>query len=276
MPPGRSRDARTAGSDREVNAMMNKEKLKTRLDEYQSINLIGIGAFGHKIISLMNKMNIRGANTINVPDNEIGSFSKILSDSDLNLVFANVNNTSESSKARIICEKAKSSGSIVCLCTLNLKMSAYNILKDAAHTIITINRNAKHIYPVFTKRFVENIALPSLIGLDYADIKSILNVGKLATVVGTGGLKSKNKIQDICQSIFHKMNKRCMNNLLIMVHAGSEITLDEISEVLEFGTAWAKKDANVICGAQCNNKYKNKLELYCLITYGKNFSMLKT
>lgn len=233
---------------------------------YAGFLVMGIGKFGYSLAEEVKAILRSGCALIIKITNKVESYNGILQKADFLFVFADINNKNDLLVAKSVCEMAKDHVAITCLCTSDAKLPEYNLIKDSVHTVITISKKMKRQYPIFTKRFIESITLPSLVGLDYADITYIIKSGKWATI-GIGKSSGSAKLQKAVKSALSKLSKKGMNNMFIHIQGGQDITLDEINEISEIGTNWATESANVIWAAQVDEKFKNKLEVHCLITY---------
>jgi len=159
-------------------------------------------------------------------------------------------------------------------------------LRDICDTVIVIDNNrlvqiagnlplmqafavANELISTMIKSIVEIIAVPSLVNLDYADVKAIMSDGGVS-VVGIGESDSENRVDEAV--------RRAMSNplldvsydgatgALIHVTGGNDLTLDEVSKVGEMITEALNPDANVIWGARIGKDMDGKLRVMSIVT----------
>ncbi|MBL7101027.1 MAG: cell division protein FtsZ [Nanoarchaeota archaeon] len=159
-------------------------------------------------------------------------------------------------------------------------------LRDVSDTVIVIDNNrlvniagnlpiqqafavANELVSTMIKGIVEIIAVPSLVNLDYADVKAIMANGDVS-VIGIGESDSEHRVEEAV--------KRAMSNplldvsydgasgALIHVAGGDDLTLDEVSKVGELITESLDQDANVIWGARISNEMSGKVRVMTIVT----------
>ncbi|MBU4502997.1 MAG: cell division protein FtsZ [Nanoarchaeota archaeon] len=159
-------------------------------------------------------------------------------------------------------------------------------LRDVSDTVIVIDNNrlvniagnlpikqafavANELVSTMIKGIVEIIAVPSLVNLDYADVKAIMANGDVS-VIGIGESDSEHRVEEAV--------KRAMSNplldvsydgasgALIHVAGGDDLTLDEVSKVGELVTESLDQDANVIWGARISNEMNGKVRVMTIVT----------
>ena len=119
------------------------------------------------------------------------------------------------------------------------------------------------------KGIVEIIAVPSLVNLDYADVKAIMANGDVS-VIGIGESDSEQRADESV--------KRALSNplldvsydgatgALIHVSGGKDLTLDEVNKVGVLVTEALDVDANVIWGARISDELEGKIRVMTIIT----------
>lgn len=128
---------------------------------------------------------------------------------------------------------------------------------------------ANELVSTMIKGIVETIAVPSLVNLDYADVKAIMANGEVS-VIGVGESASENRVEEA--------TKRALSNplldvtyegatgALIHISGGEDLTLEEVTRVGEIVTASLDLDANVIWGARIEEGMEGKLRVMTIIT----------
>jgi cell division protein FtsZ len=198
--------------------------------------------------------------------------------------------------APVVAQVAKSVGSIV-IGTVTMPFDieraridkaefGLQMLRQNSDTVIVIDNNrlvaiagnlpiaqafavANELISTMIKGIVETIAVPSLVNLDYADVKAIMTNGGVA-VIGVGSSDTNNKVVESVQGALSNplldINYEGATGALIHVHGGPDMTLEEITKVGEMVTESLDPDANVIWGARVTNDMKGKLTVMTIIT----------
>ncbi|MBI5064635.1 cell division protein FtsZ [Candidatus Woesearchaeota archaeon] len=128
---------------------------------------------------------------------------------------------------------------------------------------------ANELVATMIKGIVETIALPSLVNLDYADVRAIMKGGGVASI-GVGYSDTKNRATEAVKAALEnpllEIDYEGATGALIHVWGGPDMTLDEINRVGETITEKLDKDANVIWGARVSDEMKGKLMVMSIIT----------
>ena len=159
-------------------------------------------------------------------------------------------------------------------------------LRQVSDTVIVIDNNrlvqiagnlpiqqafavANELIATMIKGIVETIAVPSLVNLDYADVKTIMTNGGVAAI-GVGASDTENRVDEAVKGALTNplldINYEGATGALIHVNGGPDMTLEEISKVGELVTESLDDDANVIWGARVSEEMKGKLTVMTIIT----------
>jgi cell division protein FtsZ len=159
-------------------------------------------------------------------------------------------------------------------------------LREVSDTVIVIDNNrlvqiagnlpieqafavANELVATMIKGIVETIAVPSLVNLDYADVKAIMTNGGVAAI-GVGASDTNNRVEEAVQGALSNplldINYRGATGALIHVSGGPDMTLDEINRIGELVTESLDEDANVIWGARIAENMKGKITVMTIIT----------
>ena len=159
-------------------------------------------------------------------------------------------------------------------------------LREVSDTVIVIDNNrlvqiagnlpiqqafavANELISTMIKGIVEIIAIPSLVNLDYADVKAIMSNGDVS-VIGIGESDSETRVDEAV--------KRALTNplldvsyegaagALIHISGGDDLTLDEVSKAGDIVTQSLDADANVIWGARIDPSMNGKLRVMTIVT----------
>jgi cell division protein FtsZ len=128
---------------------------------------------------------------------------------------------------------------------------------------------ANELVSTMIKGIVETIAVPSLVNLDYADVKAIMTNGGVAAI-GIGSSDTNNRVDEAVRGALAnpllEVSYNGATGALIHVEGGPDMTLDEINRVGELVTESMDADANVIWGARVSEEMKGKLMVMTIIT----------
>ena len=127
---------------------------------------------------------------------------------------------------------------------------------------------ANELISTMIKGIVETIAVPSLVNLDYADVKAIMSDSGVCSI-GVGESDSEQKVEEATRRALTNplldVSYRGATGALIHVEGGPDLTLDDVSKVGDIVTEALDRDANVIWGARINDSMKGKLRIMTII-----------
>ena len=204
------------------------------------------------------------------------ALKEALKDADMVFVCAGLGGGTGTGAAPVVAKIAKDIGSIVIgTCTMPFKIERARIdkaefglqqLREVSDTVVVIDNNrlvqiagnlpvqqafavANELISTMIKGIVETIAIPSLVNLDYADVKTIMTNGGVAAI-GVGSSDTSNKVEEAVRGALTNplldINYQGATGAIIHVSGGPDMTLDEISRVGELVTEAMDPDANVI------------------------------
>ena len=125
-----------------------------------------------------------------------------------------------------------------------------------------------HLIGEVIKGITESITVPSLINLDFSDVRTILQSGGTSTVFY--GENAENDTQRLVSETLNnpllEVDYRGANGALIHISAGPGLRLRTAHEVVEGLTAAMRPDANVIFGVRVDKKYNGTLRVLAIMT----------
>lgn len=160
------------------------------------------------------------------------------------------------------------------------------MLRDVSDTVIVIDNNrlvniagnlpvqqafavANELISTMIKGIVEIIAVPSLVNLDYADVKAIMADGDVS-VIGIGESDTEHRVEEAVRRALTNplldVNYEGANGALIHVSGGEDLTLDEVNRAGTLITEALDPDANVIWGARICDELKGKIRVMTIVT----------
>ena len=116
----------------------------------------------------------------------------------------------------------------------------------------------------------ETITQPSLVNLDFADLKAVMAEGGVAVMLVGETTRSENKpeavVSDALSQPLLEADYRGAKGALIHITGGSDLTMKEANDIVELLTYDINSDANVIWGARINDSYDGKARVTAIMT----------
>jgi cell division protein FtsZ len=219
-----------------------------------------------------------------------------LKGADMVFICAGMGGGTGTGSAPVVAQVAKDNGAIVIgTVTMPFKIErarcdkaewGLHQLRKSSDTVIVIDNNrlvqiagnlpvqqafavANELIATMIKGIVETITVPSLVNLDFADVKAIMTNGGLA-VIGVGSSDTNSRVEEAVKGALEnpllEIDYKGATGALIHVTGGPDMTLDEINRVGEIATDSLDEDANVIWGARVDDAMKGKLMVMTIIT----------
>ena len=220
----------------------------------------------------------------------------LLKDTDLVFVTAGMGGGTGTGAAPIVAQIAKAHGAIV----VAMVSTPFNVersrlikaeegledLRRDADTVIVLDNNRlldyvpnlpiDHAFSVMdqiiaetVKGIAETITQPSLINLDYADVRTIMNSGGVAAML-VGESRSQDKARDVVREAFNhpllEVDFRGAKGALIHITGGPDLTLKEAEEIAKGLTSQLDPSANVIWGARVQRGYEGRVRVMSIVT----------
>lgn len=196
----------------------------------------------------------------------------------------------------VVAQVAKDAGAIVIgTVTMPFKIERARVdkaefglqqLRRVSDTVIVIDNNrlvqiagnlpikqafavANELVATMIKGIVETIAIPSLVNLDFADVKAIMTDGGVAAI-GVGSSDTNNRVEESVKGALTNplldISYQGATGAIIHVHGGPDMTLDDINKIGDMVTEAMDQDANVIWGARVTDEMKGKITVMTIIT----------
>lgn len=119
------------------------------------------------------------------------------------------------------------------------------------------------------KGITETISQPSLVNLDYADVRTIMRSGGVATI-GVGESESEDRAREaVSKALNHpllEVDYAGASGALIQIIGGDDMRLDEINEIGEAVSQNMDPEATVMWGARVLPEYAGKIQVITIIT----------
>ncbi|MBI2109909.1 cell division protein FtsZ [Candidatus Woesearchaeota archaeon] len=227
---------------------------------------------------------------------DLHTIRELLKESDMVFVCAGMGGGTGSGSAPVVAQVAREMGAIV-IGTVTMPFDierarvdkaefALQQLRDVSDTVIVIDNNrlvsiagnlpiqqafavANELVSTMIKGIVETIAVPSLVNLDYADVRAIMANGDVS-VIGIGESDSEQRVEEATRRALTNplldVSYEGATGALIHVTGGPDLTLDEVSRVGQIITEALDPDANVIWGARIQDNMAGKLRVMTIVT----------
>lgn len=222
---------------------------------------------------------------------------EILNDANLVFITAGMGGGTGTGASPVIAEVASESGALVIgVITLPFRMEGRHrhqkaelglkALKGKADTIITLDNNkllelapnapidyafsvADEVLAEMVKGISETITEPSLVNLDYADVRTVMTDGGVA-MVGLGESNSKNRAQEAVEEALRnrllEVDYSEAKGALVHVSGGPDMTLSEASQVGEYVQKMITEESQIIWGARVDESLKEALRVMVIMT----------
>ncbi|MCD4760230.1 cell division protein FtsZ [archaeon] len=221
---------------------------------------------------------------------------EIVKGTDMVFVAAGMGGGTGTGAAPVIAQLAKETGAIViAVVTMPFDIEKARCdkaefglqqLREVCDTVIVLDNNrlstvagqlplqqafavANELLSTMIKSIVEIIALPSLVNLDYADVKTIMKEGGVS-VIGVGESGSENKVTEAVNRALSNplldVSYEGATGALIHITGGADMLLDDVEQVGKTVTKTLDPDAMVIWGAHIDPNMEGKIRVMTIIT----------
>lgn len=226
----------------------------------------------------------------------ISELKEALKGSDMVFVCAGMGGGTGTGVAPVVAKVAKDCGAIVIgVVTMPFSIERARIdkaefglqqLRSSTDTVVVIDNNrlvkiagqlpvkqafavANELVSVMIKGIVEIISTPSLVNLDFADVKAIMKSGGVATV-GMGTSDTNRRVEEACEEALSNplldINYAGSTGALIHMTGGEDMTLEEIDRAGQLITESLHADANVIWGARVDEAHAKRITVMSIMT----------
>ena len=225
-----------------------------------------------------------------------GTLEEVLKGADLVFITAGMGGGTGTGVAPVVAEIAKQHDAIV----VGMVSSPFRVeraravkaeegleeLRKAADTAIVLDNNRLLDYvpnlPIeqafsvmdqliaeTVKGISETITSPSLINLDYADVKTIMGCGGVAVML-VGEARNQDRGDSVVRAALNHplldVDYRGATGCLVHITGGPDLTLSEAEEVAEALTYELDDRANVIWGARIHKEYEGRVRVMAIMT----------
>lgn len=224
------------------------------------------------------------------------TLSQALDGADMLFLTAGMGGGTGTGTAPIIADIAKEQGAIVIgMVTYPFRLERARLLKaddgivklrKVADTVIIIDNNrlvelvpnlpieqafsvADEVISRAVKGITETITTPSLINLDYADVRSIMTQGGVS-VISVGEARGHQRVEEVVEDTLRNslldVDYAGAKGALIHITGGPDLTLGEANEIGERLTEAIDPSATVIWGARIIPEAEGRIEVITIMT----------
>ncbi len=225
-----------------------------------------------------------------------GTLEEVLKNANLVFVTAGMGGGTGTGVAPVVAQIAKDNGAIV----IGMVTSPFRVerarmvkaeeglddLRNSADTVIVLDNNRLLDYvpnlPIdqafsvmdqliseTVKGITETITQPSLINLDYADVRAIMKGGGLAVML-VGEAKGQDKAKEVVRAALNHplldVDTTGATGCLLHITGGPDMSLHEAEQVASSLTYELDSHANVIWGARVRKDYEGKVRCLAIMT----------
>lgn len=224
------------------------------------------------------------------------TLEELLSGADMVFITVGLGGGTGTGAAPVVARIARDKGAIViCMVTTPFHLERSRVLaaeeglenlREAADTLIVLDNNRllrcvpnlplEHAFSVMDQLIAEiimgiteTIIQPSLINLDYADVKTIMShSGSSFMLVGEGNLKDgpDRIVRSALKNPLLDVDYRGAGACLLHITGGPDLTLKEAAAIAGTLTQELDPGANVIWGARIRRDFKGKVRLMAIIS----------
>ena len=224
------------------------------------------------------------------------ALSKVMEGTDMLFLTAGMGGGTGTGASPVVADIAKEQGAIViAMVTYPFRMERARLIKaddgidrlrKVADTVVIIDNNrlvelvpnlpieqafsvADEVISRAVKGITETITTPSLINLDYADVRSIMTAGGVS-VISVGESRGHTKVQDVVEDTLKNslldVDYTGAKGALIHITGGPDLTLGEANEIGERLTEAIDPQATVVWGARIVPEYEGRVEVITIMT----------
>ena len=228
----------------------------------------------------------------------------LLQDADLVFITAGMGGGTGTGVAPVVAQIAKEQGAIVVgmvsypfqveKARLIRAEEGLEALSNAADSVIVLDNNRlmtfvpnlplgqafsvmDQLIAETVKGISETITEPSLINIDYADVRAIMSKGGVAVML-VGESKQQNKAESVVHECLNHplldIDYRGATGSLIHITGGSDLTLADAEEIASTLTYELDAHADVIWGARINSDFEGKVRVMAIMTGVKSAQVI--
>ncbi len=229
-------------------------------------------------------------------EESINEIREVLRGTDMVFLVAGMGGGTGTGAAPVAAEVAKAQGAIVIgVCTMPFKIEGARIhkaedglarLRSHCDTVIVIENDrlveiagnmplqqafavADEIIVTMIKGITETISTPSLVNLDYADVKAVMRNGGVAMIgiaESSSAARAREAVEKAMANPLLDVDYKGATGALVHITGGNDLKLEEINEIGEFVSRHLDAGAQTIWGARIDETMKGAVRVITIIT----------
>jgi cell division protein FtsZ len=226
--------------------------------------------------------------------NETAMFDQIFRDVDLCFIIVGMGGGTGTGVAPILAETARRNGAVVIsIATLpfhieggmrrNAAMKGLRRLRENSDTLLILDNNRlvemvgnipfnqalgvmDQLISELIRGLVDALIKPSLINLDFADLRTIIQQGGVSTIIYGENADPEGVVRDAINNPLLDVDIGGGSGALIHISGGRSLTLKRAHRVCEGITSHLDPDANIKFGIRVNDESEGTIRLIAMIT----------
>ncbi len=227
------------------------------------------------------------------------ALKEILENADMVFVTGGLGGGTGTGALPVVAEVAKSAGAVVVgAVTMPFKIERARIpkaklaltkLRKSADSVVVVDNNkllsfvpdlpmneafgvADEVLARMVKGITETIATPSLVNLDFADVRSVMKegAGKGIAMIGLGESDTRNRAEEAVRHALDnpllEVDYRGAIGALVHITGGDDLSLAEANTIGEIATDYLSAEANVIWGARIDPDFNGRIQVMVIMT----------
>ena len=225
-----------------------------------------------------------------------GKLEELLADANLVFVCAGLGGGTGTGSIPVVAEIAKKQGAIVIgmvqtpfkveRARIGKALEGLEELRKKADTVIVLDNNKlleyvpnlpieqafsvmDQIIAETIKGITDTITKPSLMNIDFADVRAIMNHGGIAVML-VGEAKAQNKAEEVVRDCLShpllEVDYRGATGALIHISGGPDLTIKEAEEIVNNLTFEISDNAMVIWGARITKEFEGMVRVTAIMT----------
>ncbi len=128
---------------------------------------------------------------------------------------------------------------------------------------------ADEIIVTMIKGITETISMPSIVNLDYADVKTVMSSGGVAMIgvaESASAARAREAVEQAMSNPLLDVDYKGATGALVHITGGPDLRLDEITEIGDYVSRHLDAGAQTIWGARVEEPMKGKVRVITIIT----------
>ncbi len=219
--------------------------------------------------------------------------TKVLQGADLTFITVGLGGGTGTGLAPIVAEVARRLGSVVIIIATTpfevelgrpkVALRGLRELRSVSDTILLLDNNRlldmvsnlpvqqafmvmDQLISEMVKGIIEVITKPSLINLDFADLRTILGHGGISTVLYAENSDPEALVRDALNNPLLEIDIAGATGALVHITGGDNLTLKRVNKIMERINSYMDDSARVIFGAKVDKEFEGNIRMLAVVT----------